>query len=91
LRNSESNERLPSTTAAIVSYRDSYQFMSDAETEKRKRERADGRRQFLVHVSPDVIKDVKKAAVDDDTTASAVTEDALRAWLLARSKAQRGS
>ena len=88
MRIRESNANL---TAITARYRDSNPFMNDTEPRKPKRERADGRRQFLVHVSPDVIKDVKKAAVDDDTTASAITEDALRAWLLARSKGRPGS
>lgn len=60
--------------------------MIDANPRKSRRERADGRRQFLVHVNPDVIKDVKKAAVDDETSASAITEDALKAWLSSRTK-----
>jgi hypothetical protein len=45
------------------------------------RQRADGRRQLLVYLAPEVIKDVKKVAVDDDTTASSITEEALRDWL----------
>ena len=48
------------------------------------RRRADGRRQLLVYLPPDVIKEIKKVAVDDDTTASAITEEALRAWLKRR-------
>lgn len=43
--------------------------------------RADGRRQLLVYIRPDVIKDTKKAALDRDTTASAVVEEALQEWL----------
>ncbi len=48
------------------------------------RKRADGRRQLLVYLPPAVIKEVKKAAVDEDTTASAIAEEALRAWLARR-------
>jgi ribosomal protein S3 len=31
-----------------------------------------------------VIKEVKKAAVDDDTTASSIAEEALTDWLMRR-------
>lgn len=55
--------------------------MSEATPKRRTRQRADGRRQLLVYVSPDVIKEVKKVAVDDDTTASAIVEAALKDWL----------
>jgi hypothetical protein len=44
------------------------------------RVRADGRRQLLVYLDPDVIKDTKKSALDLDTTASAIVEEALREW-----------
>jgi hypothetical protein len=47
--------------------------------------RADGRRQLLVYVDPEVIKNAKKAAVDLDTTASGVVEVAIREWLDRRS------
>jgi hypothetical protein len=43
--------------------------------------RADGRRQLLVYVLPDVIRNAKKAALDQDTTASAIVEEALGEWL----------
>jgi hypothetical protein len=55
--------------------------MSEAIPKRQPRQRPDGRRQLLVYVSPDVIKEVKKAAVDDDTTASAIVEAALKDWL----------
>ena len=45
------------------------------------RVRADGRRQLLVYVEPEVIKNTKKAALDLDTTASAIVELALSQWL----------
>ncbi len=54
------------------------------------RQRADGRRQLLVYLAPEVIKDVKKIAVDDDTTASSITEEALRDWLKRRSESRQG-
>jgi hypothetical protein len=46
--------------------------------------RADGRRQLLVYVMPEVIKNTKKAALDLDTTASAIVEEALGEWLSRR-------
>lgn len=48
------------------------------------RVRTDGRRQLLVYVEPNVIKDTKKAALDLDTTASAIVEEALTEWLARR-------
>jgi hypothetical protein len=54
------------------------------------RQRADGRRQLLIYLAPEVIKDVKKVAVDDDTTASSITEEALRDWLKRRSENGQG-
>lgn len=44
------------------------------------RVRTDGRRQLLVYLDPDVIKNTKKSALDLDTTASAIVEEALRDW-----------
>ena len=58
--------------------------MAEQDAAKPSRARGDGRRQFLVHISPDVIKEVKKVAVDDEVTASAITEKALRQWLSRR-------
>ncbi len=40
-----------------------------------------GRRQMLLHLDPEVIKGLKKAAVDLDTTASALVEKLLVPWL----------
>jgi hypothetical protein len=39
------------------------------------------RRQFLTTMDPEVIKGVKLAAIEDDTTASIVLETAAREWL----------
>lgn len=57
------------------------------------RSRQDGRRQLLVYLHPEVIKEVKKAAVDQDRPVYEIAEEALSAWLakLARSKAKKGS
>jgi predicted transcriptional regulator len=50
----------------------------------------DGRRQLLVYLPPELIKDIKKLAVDDDTTASAIVEEALRQWVEKRPTDNRG-
>lgn len=48
------------------------------------RTRADGRRSLLVYLRPEVIKELKKAALDEDKTAYEVTEEAVSAWLALR-------
>jgi hypothetical protein len=47
------------------------------------RTRADGRKSLLVYLHPDLIKDLKKAALDEDRTAYEITEEAVAAWLAA--------
>ncbi|MGU3466431.1 ribbon-helix-helix domain-containing protein [Methylobacterium sp. C33D] len=53
------------------------------------RVRADGRRQLLVYLPPELIKDLKKLAVDDETTASAIVEEAVRQWVKKRTSVNR--
>lgn len=48
------------------------------------------RRQFLTMMSPDIIKAVKQAALDDDRAAWDVMEEAAKEWL-ERRKAKRSS
>lgn len=48
---------------------------------KRRPPRRDGRKQLLVYVTPEVIKNAKRAALDDDTTVSAIVERLMREWL----------
>lgn len=57
------------------------------------RQREDGRRQLLVYLDPRVIKDVKKAAVEQDRPVYEIAEEALSAWLaqLAEPKTKKGS
>lgn len=43
--------------------------------------RSDGRRALLVYLDPDVIKRLKKAALDEDRNAYEITEEAVREWL----------
>lgn len=52
--------------------------------------RADGRRPLLVYLDPDVIKRLKKAALDEDRTAYEITEEAVREWL-ATHRSKRGA
>ena len=47
------------------------------------------RKQILLHLEAALIKDLKKAAVDLDTTASAIADAAIDQWL--RAKGLRGS
>ena len=54
------------------------------------RARADGRKSLLVYLSPDVIKELKKAALDEDRTAYEITEEAISAWLASRKTARKG-
>jgi hypothetical protein len=49
------------------------------------RVRKDGRHQLLVYVEPDLIKKLKKAAIDDDRNVYEIVEDLARNWLAARS------
>jgi hypothetical protein len=39
------------------------------------------KRQMLLHLNSDLIKDLKKAAVDRESTASAIANEAIEAWL----------
>jgi len=43
------------------------------------------RRQILLHLESSLIKDLKRAAVDLETSASAIANEAVDAWLRARS------
>ena len=50
------------------------------------RARADGRKSLLVYLQPDVIKQLKKVALDQEKTAYEITELALREWLAGQRK-----
>jgi hypothetical protein len=54
------------------------------------RTRADGRKSLLVYLRPDIIKELKKAALDEDRTAYEITEEAISAWLASRKPTRRG-
>ena len=53
--------------------------------------RADGRRSLLVYLDQDVIKQLKKVALDEDRTAYEITEEAVRKWLATHKTSQRRS
>ncbi|WP_172122491.1 hypothetical protein [Devosia sp. 919] len=48
------------------------------------RDRADGRRSLLVYMDAGLIKELKKAAVDEDRNAYEIVEEATRKWLEGR-------
>jgi hypothetical protein len=54
--------------------------MSDTDDRKIRR-RPDGRRSLLVYMDEDLIKDLKKAALDEDCNAYEIVEAATRKWL----------
>jgi hypothetical protein len=53
---------------------------------KPSRKRDDGRKQLLVYLPPDLIKDLKKAGLDDDRNVYDIVEEASREWLSRRSE-----
>jgi hypothetical protein len=50
------------------------------------RTRTDGRRPLLVYLDQGVIKQLKKAALDQERTAYEITEEAAREWLATHRK-----
>ena len=56
----------------------------------RVRSRADGRKSLLVYLRPDIIKELKKTALDEDRTAYEITEEAISTWLDLRKTTGRG-
>jgi hypothetical protein len=46
-----------------------------------RRARSDGRKSLLVYLPPEVIKDLKVAALREDRYAYLITEDAIRSYL----------
>jgi hypothetical protein len=47
----------------------------------RDRRRTDGRKSLLIYLDEDVIKQVKKIALDQDRHAYEIAEEAIRQWL----------
>lgn len=52
------------------------------------RPRKDGRRQLLVYLPPDLIKALKRAALDEETTVYEIVEGASAEWLHRRERKQ---
>lgn len=52
----------------------------------RRRATKDGREQLLVYLRPEGIRELKLAALEGDTTASAIVADALNAWFQRHSR-----
>ena len=62
--------------------------MTEKKTPLRKgRKPAEGdKRQFLLTMDPEIIKNIKLAAIEDDTSASEAMEEAAKQWLERRKK-----
>jgi hypothetical protein len=50
------------------------------------RTRSDGRRQLLIYLDPELIKELKRAALDEDRAAYEVAEEAIREWIRTRKR-----
>jgi hypothetical protein len=55
--------------------------MNDRTKSRSKKPTDKEKRQMLLHLESDVIKDLKKAAVDRESSASAIANEAIDAWL----------
>ncbi|WP_166145986.1 hypothetical protein [Methylosinus sp. RM1] len=53
------------------------------------RSRTDGRKPFLAYLDADLIKKLKKAALDDERNAYEIVEEAVKDWLAERSRRRR--
>ena len=53
------------------------------------RKREDGRKQLLVYLPPSLIKDLKRAGLDDERNVYDIVEEASREWLARRIKKAR--
>ena len=51
--------------------------------------RQDGRKSLLVYLDAELIKELKKVALDDGRNAYEIVEEAAREWLARRDKKQR--
>jgi hypothetical protein len=58
---------------------------------KAPRPRNDGRKSLFVYLDADLIKQLKKAALDDDTNVYEIVEEATRSWLARRGKKGRAT
>lgn len=55
--------------------------MNDQTTPRSRKPTDKEKRQILLHLDSDVIKDLKKAAVDRESSASAIANEAIDDWL----------
>jgi hypothetical protein len=60
------------------------------EAKSEKPVRADGRKPFMSYLDPVLIKNLKKAALDDERNAYEIVEEAVGAWLARRGKRRSG-
>ena len=58
----------------------------DSEQTTSSRKREDGRKALLVYLPPDLIKELKKAGLDDDRRVYEIVEEACREWLVRRGR-----
>lgn len=59
------------------------------EAKSEKPVRPDGRKPFMSYLNPDLIKNLKRAALDDERNAYEIVEEAVADWLAARDKKGR--
>lgn len=55
--------------------------MSDEKARPKQSARPDGRKKLVVYLEPELIKNLKKAALDEDRNAYEIAEEAVRDWL----------
>lgn len=61
------------------------------ESKPSERSRTDGRKPFLAYLDAQLIKELKKAALDDERNAYEIVEEAVRDFLSRRGKKKRAS
>ena len=60
-----------------------------AATPRKRRSTRDGREPLVIYLRPETIKALKIAALDDDTTASAIVAESVEGWLRGRGRSPR--
>lgn len=88
-----SNEHSHATlTMQIVRYLATWHSMAKPKSvtdPKNPRARSDGRKTLLVYMDAGLIKELKKAALDDDRNVYDIVEETTRQWLARRGKKAR--
>lgn len=59
-----------------------------AKAETSNRARPDGRRALLVYLKPEIIKNLKRAGLDEERPAYEIAEEAIQEWLKKRGSKQ---